>query len=752
MMETQPLEITDFTLGITDYFIDGDPRQAAVMDNLLLNPNGKPVTRPGSLIFHEEQLPLGLFRVNNLLIYEEQDLLAFQQRRGYYISGGTWTEITGPTGGAIFPAGDANSIIVDTEWQNHVFLSNDSYASIQKVYKDGGVFYARNAGLPSIPETITITPSNPGSNHSYLYAFVYKYQYTAETITYLDRGPIYTFPTLVQSTQNVDAGHPITISNIPTSLSVVENWDNDNIEIEIYRTADAGDVYYLVATVPMGTTSYIDNTEDTALQSNEELYSTGGEFDNDPPPKAKYVHVVNNTGYYANVLDGTEIKNRLVYQSKPGDPDSVPASFFAETEQDIHGLSSIFDRPMVFCYEYIYRIDNFINNDGSGAMLLRRIDDRAGCVSQKSIVQTSKGIFWAGREGFYWSDGFKVQQISYHLNETYKRIVENETKQLRIEGAYDPGNERVYWSVCFEDGGNEPDTWLVLDIKYGVREASTFTTCSGGDEFRPTALVQQNGVLYRGDTRGYVLYHTEDSLTDPKIDTATPINLWYEKTIIHTYKSCFLDFGSKFYRKWVPRVLVSCGNSTNLSLAISSSNDNNRVQGDLRPIRYRNNITWGDSLPLWGDPTAMWNAQGLIEEWRRFPAKGLRCNYKQLILTNDLSQIVDSSLLGTVTVDDVAKTATLGGTSTWLTGIVDYYIYFEHDNYQTGFLITARTDTTLTYSTLGGGIPPSSGNYNWIIKGQPKGEVLELNGYVLHWAYISKSHTPFSASSLGSTP
>lgn len=752
MMQTQPLEITDFTLGITDYFIDGDPRQAETLDNLLLNPNGKPVTRPGSALYQEEQLPLGQFRVNNLLIYEEEDLVAFQQRRAYVVDGGNWTEISGPTGNPLFPDGDANSIVVDTEWQNHAFLTNNAYSSPQKIFKNAGTFFARNAGLPEIPAGINITPAVVGVSHSYLYAFVLKYEYNSQSITYLDRGPSQTFASAVTTGSPIAGGSVVNITSIPTNLATVENWDESNIEVEIYRTQDNGDVFYLVDTIALGSTSYIDNTEDGTLAFNETLYTTGGEFDNDPPPKCKFVHVVNNTGYYANVLENSEFKTRLVLQSKNGDPDSVPRSFFAETEQDIHGLSSIFDRPMVFCYEYIYRIDNFINNDGTGAMLLRRIDDAAGCVSQKSIVRTTKGIFWAGREGFYWSDGFKVKQISWNLNETYKTMIANETRQLRIEGTYDPGNERVYWSVCLADGANEPDTWYVLDLKYDIRQASTFTTASGGTHFRPTTLLHQNGVLYRGDTRGYVLNHAPNFTTDPKIDPTTPINLWEDKTIIHTYKSCFLDFGSKFYRKWVPRVLLSCGNRTNLSLAISSSNDNGRVTGDLKPIRYRNNITWGDTLPLWGDPSALWNSQGLIEQWRRFPAEGLRCNYKQLILTNDLSNIVDSDLLGTATVDSGSTTATLGGSFEWLPEIVDYYIFFEHDDYTTGFLITARTATTITYSTAGGGTPPNSGTYNWVIKGQPKGEVLELNGYVLHWAYISKSHTPFSASSLGSNP
>jgi hypothetical protein len=176
------------------------------------------------------------------------------------------------------------------------------------------------------------------------------------------------------------------------------------------------------------------------------------------------------------------------------------------------------------------------------------------------------------------------------------------------------------------------------------------------------------------------------------------------------------------------------------------------VRGELRPIRYKNNITWGDILPVWGDPSALWNKQGLIEEWRRFPAGGLRCNYKQVIFENALINIVDSDLLGTATVNPVANTATLGGSFQWLPDIVDYYLSFEHDNYSREFKITASTTTTVTYEDASNADPASAGTYKWVLRGKPKGEVLQLNGYVIHWAYISKSHTPFSSSSLGGNP
>lgn len=750
-LQTQPLEVNDFSLGITDYFIDGAPQAAQKLDNLLLTPNAKPRTRWGSEAVND-QLPLGLFRVNKLEALND-DLFAFQDKRCYLKDGVNWTEIVGPASGTFLPAGDSNSIITSSEWQGHLFFTSSNFISPQKLFRDG-TYKVVNAGLPSVPAGFSVT--NPaGAGESYLYAAVLKYSYDVDTITFLDRGPVYFYPTAV--TGGAITGGNTTTVTLPTTYSPVENHDTTNWVIEVYRTTTAGDVFYKIDEVAFGTVSIVDDTEDADLVLNEQLYTTGDSQSNDPAPKAKYVHIVNDYGYWAHISEDSEILKNEVRQSKAGDPDSVPSSFFATTEQDITGLSSIYDRPLVFCTEYIYRIDNFFGDDGSGGMLLRRIDDKAGCVSQNSIVRTHLGIFWAGKTGFYWSDGFRVASVSDHLNETYKKLILNTTRQARISGTFDSSNQRVIWGICLEEGSNEPDTMLVLDLKFpflpsGERRGGTFMTMSGGDSFRPTYTLMIGNSLYRGDTRGYVLEHSISYFTDPKIDAAELVADWDEQVIQHTYWSCFLDFGSKFYRKWVPRILVSADNTTNLSLAIESSNDNNRIVGSLKPIRYRANITWGDSLPLWGDPSALWNSQGLIEEWRRFPAGGLRCNYKQIRFTNAVVNIVDSSLLGTATVDPGANTATLGGSFNWLEGITDYFIAFEHDGYQAEFKILSRTPTTVIYEDLSGTDPSALGNYNWIIRGMPKGEVLLLNGYVIHWAYISKSHTPFSSSSLGGTP
>jgi len=749
MIETQPLAVEDFSFGLTDFWLDGDPREAKTIDNLIITKNKKMRTRYGSEAFGD-RFPTAdkIIKLTQL----ESVLLAFQNGHGYFYTDTTRTEILGPTAGDFFGLELDDPVITDTEWRRHLLLSTEEYTSVQKLFVDGsGNYQVRNAGMPEIPAGVAIT--NPtGSGATYLYTFVLRYDYTNRELEYTSLGPTYLYPQAV-------TGGVITTGNgaaitLPTTISGAENFDTANFVLEIYRTQDGGDVFYKITSVPFGTSSYNDETEDGDLALNEQLYTTGGVLSYGTVPKCKYVHAVNDVGYYANIkeTDGN-IDETKVVQSSPGIVDAVPPANYGNTEQPIRGLSSIYDRPLVFCTSYVYRIDNFYDVDGSGGMALRRIDDNAGIVSQLSIVRTPIGIFWAGTGGFYWSDGLNVRNISEHLPTTYKALTQNEAFQKRIKGTFDKIENRVIWTVSLTET-TEADAFFVLDLKFYQQAMSDpghacFTSMSGGLSFRPTAVLQIGENLYRGDSRGYILRHRPGLLADVKVDETKDPSNWLNQTIIYDYESCFVDFGSKFYRKFVPRILISATNSTNLSLAISSSNDKDRVLGDLKPIRYVSSITWGDEFPLWGDANAVWNFPGVVEEWRRFPAGGLRCNYKQIKLTNAHTQIVTSDVLGSGTVDVAAKTVTLTKVPS---GLEDYYIAFENDSYTREFLITDSTATTFTYKDGENLGPSANATLKYVIRGKPKGQVLELTGYVIHWAFISKSHTPYTSSSQGSTP
>ncbi len=579
---------------------------------------------------------------------------------------------------------------------------------------------------------------------SYIYAFLYYYTYSVEGVTFEDFGPT---TQVSLSLAAAPDSSTVAITGIPVLANgVTDNYDTSNVKVKIYRTENNQTVLKFIGEVTNGTTIYNDSASDASITDNVVIYTTGNVLDNDTPPPAKFVHVNDDIAWYGYVTeDGVAVPNKI-RQSIKGDIDSCPQDFFDVFPEDIYGINSFQGTVIVFCENSIYRLAGFFDEQGNnGITHPLKISDTVGCVSNDSIVQTDIGLFFAAKQGFYYCDGYKVQKISRHLDKiTYPKLVLTAAQARKIYGSFDKKENRVWYGVQLQDASNDNDTCFILDVNWGVSEECSFTSASNGDDFAPTALMFKDGELYRGDTRGYIFLHNDEFVTDPRIDTTSNAEDWATKTIIHDYKSCAFNFGTSFVRKFVPKMLLTLANETNIAVQINSNNDDGRSTAALREIRYNSNIVWGDPYISWGDSSIIWNQLGLIEEKRMFPARNLRCNYKQIQITNSYTIVKNSDLLGLVTVDSSLNTVTLvTASSIWPTDSVDYFISFENDNYTRQFLITNRnSDTVLTFLDATSH-SPANGNYKWLLKGYRKGEVLHMLSYVIHYDMLSDTQKSF---------
>jgi hypothetical protein len=613
-----------------------------------------------------------------------------------------------------------------------------------KVFKDNlGAFQVRTSGLPTITG---VTASGTAGANNYIYALHYKYVYQVGSQTFEDAGPV-----LLVEASNLDAPdvNPITLNTIPVLANgVTDNYDTANIKISIFRSINGGTDLYKITEITNGTTSYADTLSDTLLQDNELIYTADGTLDNDPAPLAKFVHVVNNIGYYGAIKEGTEFDDFTIMQSAPFDPDSVPGDFRDTVEDRIMGLSSVQSIPIVLCKKHIYRVEGQFDQYGRGSMSHVRISDTAGCVSNKSIVQAENGLFWAGNDGFYYTDGYKVMKISDDNNMNFKNMLQNTALAKRIYGKFDEANRRILWGLQSNSSSLDNDSTWVLDLRWGIKPDSTFTTWSGAS-FAPTAYEFFNGELYRADKRGYVFKHDDNIYTDPKIDTTSFPSTWQKETIIWRYKTIAMNFGSTFVRKWVPKLLLTATNQTNVSIQVNAFNDDGKITRPLREIRWRRNFIWGDSDFVWGNPSCVWNAEGLIEEGRRFPARGLRLSYLQLEVTNSYTVITNSDTIGSASFNNGLSMATLDSAaiSDWPEDSVDYFVSTEADNYTKQYKVVARTNDTLQLLNIASDLP--TGSYKWEMKGYKKGEILNLLSLCLHYANMSSSQKTFETGDSG---
>jgi len=755
MLITRPFAVEDFSGGITDNYIACAPNQYEQGDNFFITDNRKLRVRPGEAIFDAvNYLPNFLVanaRTNALLVFEDQ-IFEVQGRKCYFNKPSVgYAELEGPSTNDCLPAGTTASVLSFTEWNKQLFVTSDAFGSVMKVYKDSaGVFQVRTAGLPAILAPV-VTKGAAGAA-SYVYAFAYYYTYTVGTVTFEDFGAT----ALVQiEAAALPSANPVNITVIPViSNGATDNYDTANIKVKIYRTQDGGDTFYYVKEVTNGTTSTTDNATDATISAGVVLYTDGGVLDNDPPPQAKFLVTANDIVWYAHIKEGTEVFSNRIRQSNKFDPDSCPEDFVEEVEGEITGLGTVGIYPIVFCNNRIYRFEGFYDFLGRGVIDKREVSGTVGCISARSIVKTREGLFFAGQDGFYFTDGFQVLKISEQLNETYKTITATAIQRARITGVYEPINNRVWWAVQNDTTSGDNDGAMVLDLRWGLTERMTFTTVSGGTSFAPSAIAYFDGSIVRADRRGYLMRFQDVLTTDQRVDVlANPVN-WEKQTIIYNYISGATPFSSTEVRKWVPWITITSQNISNTSMMIYSENDDSQIEVPLKEVRFRSNLTWGDSTLTWRDETLLWNYNKLIEVKRRFPAGGLRCSYKQVRFTNALTIIERSDSLAAAVVNANTLVITLNTVDpsiVWPSDVVDYFIYFEFDSYGEGYQIVTRdSNTKLTVTDPGNILLPFDGsNGKWIIRGYKRGDLQHLLSYNIMWAPLSASQDSFDPGEVG---
>lgn len=740
----QPFEVTDFSAGITEHVFEQKPGTAAELINFLIGGDKKPISRWGSEVDNlvAPEIPSGE-RIGSLINYANNDKLFYQSIRSiYYRNPDNFTELVGPTGNSVFSEGDVTAVPSYTQWNRHIYTTNDSFSRPMKMFKDvNGVYQVRTAGLPALATDPVVTPSVSGQ-FSFLYGFYYSYTYTVFGLTYESIGPV----TLVRASNSADpVTGPLAISGLPTLTNgASDNYDVSNIKIKIFRTNADGTFLQQTGEVTNGTSTFTDSQSDDNLQSTGiALYTNDGTVDFDPPPLHKYNHVVNNTAYYVHIKDENGINPYKIRQSVPGVPDTAPLDFEGEVDDETVGVSSVRSMPIVFCKKYVFRLDQSFDQFGRGNMVPIRISDNAGCVSHNSAVQAEQNLYWLGNDGVYMTDGYVVQKVSDDSNDRYKSILKNTTQRTRMIGKFFEKERFIIWTIQTDSANRDNDTFLLLDLRWGISPSMTFVTWNG-NSFRPSALEVFENQIYRADPRGFTFRHDERLTSDPKINIYKDPVDWVKETIIWKLKTIHYNFGGTFFRKYPTRILLSASDIGNTTIQITAINDDGKVTRKCKPIRVRQDFIWRDDDFIWRVTNFVWRAAGLIEQWRRFPSGGLRLSTLQLEITNGYSDITNSDTLGVASFDGGAKTVTLTAPAKWPLNSEDYFIASDLDGYVKEYLIAERvSDTVLLISDPLNTLP--TGSKKWVVRGYKKDEPLHLLGFNIHWTNVSATQATYQS-------
>jgi len=564
----------------------------------------------------------------------------------------------------------------------------------------------------------------------YSWAYHYTYEYQVGDVKFKDFGPVLikTFDNLVDPELS-----PIDLENIVAlSNGTTDNYDLVNVKLQINRTIGDGATFFKVDEISATTTTFTDRVTDSELILREQMYTTGGVVSNDPPPISKFIHIVNGFGYYLNIVteDGETIKGRLL-QSKLNDPDSVPANFFVDTDEEGLGINSAGSKPVIFTDRGIYRQEGTVNNLGQGVMNLIKISDKVILSSNDSIIQREKDLLFAGQDGFYITNAFEVKRIS-DFPKTFKDLFNRGS----ISAEYDEKNKIAQWAVQRTSSNTDNDSFFstLLNERAEQRLEKAFQTASNGSDFAPSVLGYFNDQLIRGDRRGYLFKHDEANATDPLIDTTKNPSAWETKVIDWDYKSVATDFGVGSVRKYVTSLAVKLKKKTDITLGVNSDNDLGRVTSSLKTIVVQGiNFQWGDPLFVWGSLNCMWNntANSIESFRRRFASRGLRCENKQIQFTNAKVAILNSDTADVADINAAANTLTLPASPDvpWRDEFLGYFLAFEQDNFVKEFEVSEVTSTLiLTFLDPDNFLFDKTGS-KWVLRAKPKGEVFELSSF-----------------------
>lgn len=572
---------------------------------------------------------------------------------------------------------------------------------------------------------------------NYNYAFVYFYEYTAGTETFQDFGP----PLFKEGSQVISIDNEgLTISQIPVlSNGTTTHYDTTTIKIKIYRTTDDGSVYFLTGEVTNGTTTYTDNVTDEELINREQLYTNGGVLDNESPPLCKFIHIVNNKGYYGNIQNTEALPNRII-ESIESDIDSVPSQSFVDLPHDVTGISSTKGIPIGFTDNQTFRLEGGFDELGRGVLRAVAISEVVGNVAGYSPLQIDGGVVFFSNDQAYFTDGYNVTQTGNLWTNTFSNLVRTESIRDLIQSTYDSLNRKAYFITSTT--GTENDSWQTLDCNQPLKPNSVWSSASNGASFNPTAICVYNNQIIRGDVNGYVFKHDSTYFNDPLIDTGVTPSAWAVKAIYYDYRSVWFDFNNLSERKQVIQMSAKFRDVSNLSVQIVSDNEEGKTVANLAIIRSRNHLVWGDPTIVWGTSSYVWNIRGLIDEKRKFPSGSLRCEYKQVRFNPAFVINYNSDSYGSATLVQSTRILTLVNAATldWPLDIVGMSLCLDNDSYVTQYTITSKTSDTITVSDPTS-VLPSNGTYKWIIKGYTKYEYFYLIGYHLKYAFVGETQS-----------
>lgn len=301
-------------------------------------------------------------------------------------------------------------------------------------------------GFHLYPENVSGATSGAGGSiaaGTYQYSVVYAW---TDNFGQIHRSA----PSVPISVTTVGATSSNTIT-IPTlRLTSKQSPNASPISIELYRTEDAGDIFYRVSSVTSltyntttaNTVTIVDTLADASIIGNEQLYTTGGEVENIEVPAAQVIF------QYKNRIIALPSESPFDYwyskECIPGSPVEFSDSFVQSIDQKGGPLTTgavmddkavLFKESDIFFFVGEGPAATGANNDFTHPQL---ITSDVGCSEIRSVVQTPMGLMFKSKKGIYLlGRGLEVQYIgapveAYNSDTVTSAVLLDNTNQVKF--------------------------------------------------------------------------------------------------------------------------------------------------------------------------------------------------------------------------------------------------------------------------------------------------------------------------------
>lgn len=321
-------------------------------------------------------------------------------------------------------------------------------------------------GYNTFPSLLTITPTNTGAI-SYAYTAVYIW---TDFQGNLHRSAPAIAEVGVFGAFSDGSGQSVVVEVAGLGLS--EPYKAASVQIQLYRTQMNGDIFFLVQTKSnsaFAAVSFTDIVPDSIIGGNEQLYTTGGEVENIPPPATRLVTEFKNREILVDAQNPLQWWfSKQVIQGSPVEFSDLLTQNIDEKGGPITAISTMDDKLVFFKTSNIWYVfgdgpaPNGQNNDFTYPQI---VSSDTGCVNQDSIILTPSGLMFQSPKGIY--------MLDRGLNLTY------------IGSPVEAFNSDTVTSVQMIASTNQVrftlNTGVALVYDYYVKQWSVFTNVSAVD-------------------------------------------------------------------------------------------------------------------------------------------------------------------------------------------------------------------------------------------------------------------------------